>query len=95
MASSVALIGSKTKGKDNSNPSMIIQGSHNVYVNGVAVAYEGSKIAPHKRGKSYHDGSVSKGSSKVYVNGRPIARINDPISCGDEIKDGSSNVESG
>ena len=95
MASSVALIGSKTKGKDDSNPSMIINGSSDVYVNGVAIAFEGSKIVPHKRGKSFHDGVVSKGSSSVFVNGKPVARVNDPISCGDEIADGSKNVECG
>lgn len=92
MAPSAALIGSKTKGKDKANPTMIVNGSSNVFVNGVAAAMIGSAIVPHKRGKRVHGGVVSQGSSSVFINGLAAARIGDPISCGDEIADGSSDV---
>ena len=95
MASPVALIGSKTMGLDDAPPTMIVAGSSDVYANGVAIAFEGSPIVPHKRGKHYHGGVVSEGSSTVFVNNMPVARVLDPISCGDKIADGSTNVECG
>ncbi|MGL5512673.1 MAG: PAAR domain-containing protein, partial [Sporomusa sp.] len=37
---------------------------------------------------SPHDGAASSGSSTVFVNGRPICRIGDGISCGDTMAKG-------
>ena len=79
----VALIGSMTAGACSAPPTAINQGSSNV----------GSGIVPHPRPKqSPHGGSVSSGSQNVFVNGKPIARIGDPISCGDKIATGSGTV---
>lgn len=39
-----------------------------------------------------HTGKTSEGSSSVFVNGKPLARIGDAIDCGDIIATGSSNV---
>jgi hypothetical protein len=42
-----------------------------------------------------HDGVLAKGSSTVYVNGKAIARIGDPISCGSKTQEGSQTIFAG
>ncbi len=42
------------------------------------------------RGK--HDGVVLGGSNTVFINGLPVARIGDQISCGSIIAEGSQTV---
>ena len=90
----VAVIGSLTAGACNSPPTVITQGSPDVFVEGVSIGIVGSPIVPHKRynSKKPHGGSVSSGSPNVFANGIPIARVNDPISCGDKIAKGASTV---
>ena len=39
-----------------------------------------------------HSGSISGGSSTVFVNGKPIARVGDSVSCGGTVAQGSPNV---
>jgi uncharacterized Zn-binding protein involved in type VI secretion len=39
-----------------------------------------------------HDGVASSGSPNVFVNGKPVCRIGDAISCGDTMATGSENV---
>lgn len=89
----VALIGSMTSGSCSAPPTAINQGSSNVFVEGAACAFVGCGIVPHPRPKqSPHGGAVSSGSPSVFVNGKPIARIGDSISCGDKIASGSGTV---
>lgn len=38
---------------------------------------------------------VTTGSTKVFVEGKPVARIGDPIDCGDAVAVGSSNTFAG
>lgn len=42
-----------------------------------------------------HIGVIAGGSSTVNVNGKPVARMADPISCGSFIRTGSNNVNAG
>lgn len=42
-----------------------------------------------------HGGVASSGSGTVFVNGRPICRIGDSISCGDSMAEGSPDVIAG
>ena len=42
-----------------------------------------------------HDGYASTGSSTVFIEGKPIHRIGDDISCGDVSASGSRNVFAG
>ena len=50
----------------------------------------------HKCGKSVHPmGPPKKGSTTVKVNGSPMVRTNDPVTCGDTCGKGSSNVKVG
>lgn len=38
---------------------------------------------------------VTTGSSRVFIEGKPVARIGDPIDCGDAVSVGSSNTFAG
>jgi uncharacterized Zn-binding protein involved in type VI secretion len=42
-----------------------------------------------------HDGVLSAGSSTVFVNGLPLGRIGDSISCGSFVNSGSPDVNAG
>ena len=78
------------------------EGSGNVFVNNIPVHLMGMLWAKHAcPGSSPHpsppfvfDSTVS-GSSSVFVNGIPLARMTDPISCGSVIGAGSGNVFAG
>jgi len=70
------------------------QASSNVFVNNIAAHRETDSWALHCNGDC-HTGVLSAGSSSVFVNNLPIARIGDPISCGSTAAQGSSNVFAG
>lgn len=42
-----------------------------------------------------HDSVLASGSSTVYVNGKQIGRIGDPVVCGSTVASGSANVFAG
>lgn len=67
----------------------------NVYVNGIAVHIVGDTYPTHCCGVTCHDGTLSSGSSTVYVNGQPVGRIGDPVSCGGLVAEGSPDVFAG
>jgi len=72
------------------------QGSNNVNVNSIPVHREGDHWTPHAApGAIPHDSNLAKGSLTVFVNGKGIARIGDPVACGSKCASGSSNVFSG
>jgi uncharacterized Zn-binding protein involved in type VI secretion len=72
-----------------------VQGSGNVFVNGLATHRTGDKWDVHCCGPSCHDSVTANGSGTVYVNGKQIARIGDPVACGSVIAQGSGNVFAG
>ena len=77
-------------------PRPCITASDDVFVDGKAVHREQDKWAMHACPNTPpHDGVLAKGSSTVYVNGKAIARIGDPISCGSKTRDGSQTVFAG
>jgi len=67
-----------------------IEASENVFVNGLGAHRLGDNWAPHD-----HGGVLAAGSLSVFVNGKNLARIGDPISCGSVVAQGSSNVFAG
>ena len=70
--------------------------SPDVYVNGIAVHRQGDGWATHGCGDcTPHGGNLSAGSSTVYVNGKQMGRIGDPVSCGSVAAQGSPNVFAG
>jgi uncharacterized Zn-binding protein involved in type VI secretion len=73
-----------------------VQGSPDVFVNGIACHRQGDAWVPHGCGVcTPHGGSTAAGSGTVYVNGQQIARIGDPVDCGSAIAQGSTDVFAG
>lgn len=67
--------------------------SSDVFVNGIAVHRQGDSWIPHScPSSSPHGATLVSGSSSVYVNGKQVGRIGDPISCGSTVAEGSSDV---
>lgn len=73
-------------------PRANIQGSSNVFINGIGAHRNGDKWEVHCCGDSCHDSSTVKTSSSVFINGKGAARVGDLIGCGSAIAQGSSNV---
>jgi len=71
--------------------------SPDVFVNGIAVHRQGDAWAPHTCPTipETHDSVLAAGSSTVYVNGKQIGRIGDPVACGSTVATGSANVFAG
>jgi len=77
----------------------IIKASETVFADGMGIVGATSpkigQYAVHCCGPSCHDGFVAQGSSTVFVEGLPVARIGDPVSCGGTCKTGSPDVNVG
>lgn len=75
-------------------PKPAVEGSSNVFVNGIAVVGVGDRWDIHCCGVSCHDSVSSEGSPTVFVNGVAIARVGDQISCHTDelVAQGSANV---
>ena len=70
--------------------------SPDVFTNGIKTHRQSDSWVPHACPSSPPHGAVTvSGSSTVFVNGKQISRIGDPISCGSTIAQGSGNVFSG
>lgn len=70
--------------------------SGNVFTNNKGTHRKGDSWELHAcPNAGMHDATTSGGSSTVFVNGKPIARIGDAISCGSTIAEGSGNVFAG
>lgn len=73
------------------------EASPNVYVNGIAVHRQGDGWGPHTCPSipETHASVLAAGSSTVYVNGKQIGRIGDPVACGSSVAVGSGDVFAG
>ncbi|MBQ3653692.1 MAG: PAAR domain-containing protein [Synergistaceae bacterium] len=81
-------------------PRASTSGSPNVFVNNTPVHREGDSWSAHTcthpdTPHGTHSGTLSSGSSTVYVNARQLGRIGDPVSCGSIVATGSKNVFAG
>jgi uncharacterized Zn-binding protein involved in type VI secretion len=74
-------------------PSSAAQGT--VFVNSILATVVGATYPAHTCGTSTHDGAASVGSATVFIEGKPVHRIGDDISCGDVSASGSPNVFAG
>lgn len=68
-----------------------IQGSPDVFVNSRPAHRKGDKWAVH----CGHDSVLAEGSSTVFVNGKELGRIGDPVACGSDVATGSPDVFAG
>lgn len=67
--------------------------SSDVFTNSIATHRQGDSWVEHAcPASSPHGATTVSGSKNVFVNGKQISRIGDPISCGSSIAQGSSNV---
>lgn len=73
------------------------QASSNVFVNGIGAHRQGDHWQTHccPAIPECHDSTLASGSSTVYVNGKQLGRIGDPVACGSLVLTGSPNVWSG
>lgn len=67
--------------------------SPNVFCNDLPVIRVTDTYAPHATPPCIpHDGFLSVGSPNVFCNDLQLGRIGDPVSCGDYVAIGSTNV---
>lgn len=92
---SVAQMGKTSTGHGGYAPVPSLTGAGTVFVNGIPALRQTDTYAPHCVGPACHVGSVLMGSSSVYCEGLQLARIGDPIDCGDVVSAGSANVFAG
>lgn len=80
-------------------PRPAITSSRTVFLNGRGVVRQGDRYAVHCKpcGKNpaCHTSYVARGSSTVFVDGIPAARVGDPIACGSLCSTGSLDVTGG
>jgi uncharacterized Zn-binding protein involved in type VI secretion len=69
-----------------------IQGSSNVFINGIPVHRVGDAWPVHCCDSSCHPGVLAQGSPNVFVNGKQLGRVGDSINCGSKCASGSNNV---
>ena len=98
--SAVTRLGDICTGHECFPPRKSTSGSPNVFVNGIAAHREGDSWAVHtcthpEMPHGSHDSVLASGSSSVYVNGKQLGRIGDPVACGSSVASGSSNVFAG
>ena len=93
--SAVCRLGDVCTGHDGFAPRPCVQGSPNVFVNGLPAHRLGDAWSGHSDGNSTHAAILAGGSATVFVNGKPLGRIGDPVSCGSRVATGSGNVFAG
>lgn len=74
-----------------------VEASPNVFCNNIAVHRQGDAWAAHTCPPipETHASVLAAGSSTVFVNGRQMARIGDPVACGSRVASGSPDVYCG
>lgn len=90
----VTRVGDNNTGHDDCPPIDLATGSGNVYVNGRKCGRKSDTYNPHSCPAHLpHQGTIVSGSSTVFVNGLPIARVGDKVDCPDTtVAEGSDNV---
>ncbi len=68
--------------------------SGDVFVNGIAAHRQGDSWSSHGCGHTSH-AVLASGPGTVFVNGKMIGRIGDPVDCGSTVAEGSSDVFAG
>lgn len=58
-----------------------VKASKDTFANGMGVVRQGDKYVAHCCGPACHDAVLQKGSTTVFINGKPCGRQGDPMSC--------------
>ncbi len=69
-----------------------VQASDDVYINGRGAHRRGDMWAIHCCGSDCHGSILDNGSPTVFVNGKRLGRVTDPVECGSLCATGSPNV---
>lgn len=70
--------------------------SDDVFINGIPAHRQGDNWAVHCDPTPIcHGSTLAAGSSSVYVNGKQLGRVGDPVACGSSVASGSNNVFAG
>lgn len=92
----VSRLGDQCTGHGAWPPRPCTSASPNVFINGIAAHRQGDAWASHcSPSPSCHASTLAAGSSTVFVNGKQLARIGDPVACGSSVAHGSPNVFAG
>ncbi|HIF9347096.1 TPA: PAAR domain-containing protein [Photobacterium damselae] len=83
-----AILGSICSGHDGFPPRPSIDGDSRFTINGIPVMVTGSAFSFHSKPKHPPHGGVGIGTSKLTINGKPICRVGDSVSCGSTIATG-------
>lgn len=67
--------------------------STDVYVNSRGAHRQDDGYASHCCGPPCHGSSLASGSSSVYVNGKQLGRIGDPVACGSAAATGANDIK--
>ena len=85
------------QGDSNTTGGKIIEGNSNVMVCGKPAATHPSTLTPHAPwGKPHppHDAAkTTEGSTKVFVNGKPVLRVGSGNTCGHKMVEGAPKVK--
>lgn len=83
MSKHAAKIGDIGTDHDGFPPTPIIEGSPDVFIDGMPAARVGDALAPHdKPNNPPHPRKIAAGSSTVLVNGKPLAITGGAVDCG-------------
>jgi uncharacterized Zn-binding protein involved in type VI secretion len=75
----------------NAAPRPLQSGSPNFFVNGLAAGRVGDPYQLHACSDSPpHLGTISSGSAKLTINGKPAGMVGSRISCGSKVAQGTS-----
>ena len=95
----IAFVGVPCSGHDCFPPRSSVQSNNaTVFVNGIPIHAVGDPWPAHACGEDVHTGVIISGSSRTFVNGKPMARIGDGIGgldCLSIISQGNPTVFSG
>lgn len=86
-------IGDNNTGHDACPAVPLVEGSPNVFINGIPAGRVGDHYQTHScvvHGP--HQDYIAQGSSTVFINGIPAGRIGDPVIIGGSVAEGSPNV---
>lgn len=84
----------KTMGHGCYPPQVTLEGSDNVFIEGLPAFRQGDKIQPHCC-NGCHPSAGGEGSPTVFVNNRALNRVTDKATCGSIMLTGAKTVKAG
>jgi len=91
--SKIVLFGHICTGHGPFPPRPNIQASPNFFVKGLGVHRQGDAWAIHCVALSCHGAVLSVGTANFLANGKPVAKVGDPISCGSFCAQGEATFD--